>query len=102
MKAVNLLGFDKVKEELGFSHCKMIVVGGGSMQLEVVEYFRSFNIPLLEWYGMTESTGPHTANIRDKKHTRWAIQSCGMNISGVKTKIDHPDKNGYGEVSDVG
>ena len=102
MKVVNLFGFDKVKEALGLSYCKIIVVGADSIRHEVVEYFMSFNIPILEWYGMTESTGPHTANIRDKKHTQWKVGSCGVNISGVETEIDHPDENGNGEVSDVG
>ena len=98
---MKIRGFDKIKEALGLSHCKIIVVGAASIQCEVVEYFMSFDIPLLEWYGMTECTGPHTANISDKKHTQWKIGSCGMNISGVETKIDYPDENGDGEVSNV-
>ena len=101
VKAGDIVFFNKIKEALGLLHCKIIVVGTASVSHEILEYFMGFNIPIMEWYGMTESTGPHTANIRDKKHTQWKVGSCGIRISGVETKINHPDKDGYGEVSDV-
>ena len=99
MKAVTIFGFGKVKAQLGFSHCKIIAVGTAAIQYETLEYFISFNIPLLECYGMSESTGLHTANT--EASNLWRAGSCGRNIKGVETKIDHPDENGYGEVSDV-
>ena len=99
--AGNVLIFNKIKEALGLLHCKIIGVGTASVSCEVLKYFMDFNIPIMECYGMTESTGPHTTNIRDKKHTQWKVGSCGIHISGVETKINHPDKDSCGEVSDV-
>ena len=84
---------------MGLSQCKIIVVGADAIQHETLEYFMAANIPLLEWYGMSESTGPHTANIR--AFGRMKIGSCGKSISGVNTKIDNADQHGHGEVSNV-
>ena len=98
-KAAIYFGSDKVKAQLGFSHCKIIAVGTAAIQYETLEYFIGFNIPLLECYGMSECTGPHTANI--EASNQWRTRSCGRSIKGVDTKIDNPDKNDNGEVSDV-
>lgn len=57
------------------------------------------NIPLLKWYGMSESTGPQTANIREFE--RFKMKSCGKSLSGVETKVVNCGKHGDGEVSDV-
>ena len=77
------------------------MVGTASICYETLNYFMDFNIPIMEWYGLTESTGPHTANIRDEKHTQWKVGSCGIHINGVEIKINHCDKDGCREVSDV-
>lgn len=57
------------------------------------------DIPVLELYGMSESTGPQTISL--KSSTRWRTGSCGKDMSGAETKIDNPDEDGNGEVSDV-
>ena len=93
----NLLVFKRVKEALGFSQCRNIVVGAAPIHRETLEFFMGFDIPILELYGMSESTGPHTSNMRE--FGRWRTGSCGKNISGVETKIDNPDEQGDGEVS---
>ena len=93
----NLLVFKRVKEALGFGQCKVILVGAAPIHRETLEFFMGFDIPILELYGMSESAGPHAANLR--KPTRWRTGSCGKNISGVSTKIDNPDEHGDGEVS---
>ena len=91
--------FKKVKEALGFGQCRIIVVGAAPINCETLEFFMTVDVPLLELYGMSESTGPQTVNVRE--FTRWRTGSCGKNISGVETKIDNPDEHGDGEVSDV-
>ena len=91
--------FKKVKDALGFGQCRIIVVGAAPIHRETLEFFMAFDIPLLELYGMSESTGPQMVNIRE--FTRWRMGSCGKNISGAETKINNPDEHGDGEVSDV-
>ena len=56
----------------------------------------SVNLPVLELYGMSESTGPHTFNTPES----WRVGSVGKTMLGVKVKIDTPDEKGDGEVSD--
>ena len=92
-----MLVFKKVRQALGFQHCKMFVVGAAPMRREVHDYFMSINIPLMELYGMSESSGPHTLNLMQPD--RWKVGSCGKTIEGVQLKIFNPDENGEGEVS---
>ena len=54
------LVFDKVKQNLGLDHTKVIGVGAAPISMESLEYFLSLDIPLLECYGMSETGGPHT------------------------------------------
>ena len=67
------------------------------MRREVHEYFMSIDIPLMELYGMSESSGPHTLNLIQPHG--WKVGSCGKTIIGVQMKILEPDENGEGEVS---
>jgi len=89
--------FKKVREALGFSKCKQMIVGAAPIHRETLEFFMSVDMPILELYGMSECTGPHTLNVKNFK--QWRTGSCGQCISGVETKIDNPDEHGDGEVS---
>lgn len=46
------LVFKKVKEALGFQRCKIFVVGSAPTRQEVHEFFMSYDMPLMELYGM--------------------------------------------------
>lgn len=86
---------------MGFSQCKNLVVGAAPIHRETLEFFMAVDLPILELYGMSESTGPQTLNVKAFKE--WRTGSCGKSMSGVETKIDNPDEHGDGEVSgDVG
>ena len=87
----------KVHEEVGLEDCEIFAVGTAPMRREVLEYFMSINIPLMELYGMTESSGSHTLNLIQPDG--WKFGSCGKTIMGVQMKIADPDENGEGEVS---
>ncbi|TNN22407.1 Long-chain-fatty-acid--CoA ligase ACSBG2 [Liparis tanakae] len=56
----NNLVFKKVRESLGLDRCKLCFTGAAPITKDTLEYFMSLNIPLLELYGMSESSGPHT------------------------------------------
>lgn len=55
------------------------------------------NIPVLDMYGMSESTGPITIATLNT----WRLGSVGLCLDGAHLKIDSPDENGEGEVSDA-
>ncbi|XP_029294937.1 long-chain-fatty-acid--CoA ligase ACSBG2-like isoform X2 [Cottoperca gobio] len=90
----NNLVFKKVSESLGLDRCKLCFTGAAPITKDSLEYFMSLNIPLLELYGMSESTGPHTVSTRDN----YRITSCGKVKPGSKTKLENPDKDGSGEI----
>lgn len=94
-----MLVFKKVKEALGLTSCKFTVVGAAPIHRETLEFFMAVDIPILELYGMSESSGPQTLSLKSSTH--WRTGSCGRNIKGVETKIDNPDEQGDGEVSDI-
>ena len=56
----------------------------------------SLDMPLMELYGMSESSGPHTLNLIDGGN--WRVFSCGRVLNSVYIKIDQPDEEGNGEV----
>eukprot|EP00731_Ephydatia_muelleri_P030983 Em0022g497a len=88
------LVFKKVHTLLGLDRCKFCICGSAPVSLEVLRFFMSIDIPLLEFYGMSESSGPQTFNVMD----HWRVGSVGRNMVGAKTKIDKPDENGDGEI----
>ena len=87
----------KVLEEVGLQHCEIFAVGAAPMHRKVHEYFMSIDIPLMELYGLSETSGPHTLNLIQPD--RWKVGSCGKTIMGVQMRIANPDENGEGEVS---
>lgn len=54
------LVFDKVKAALGLNKCRIFVTAAAPISAEIKKYFLSLDIPLIEVYGMSESSGPHT------------------------------------------
>ncbi|CAL8248139.1 unnamed protein product [Merluccius merluccius] len=90
----NNLVFKKVRLALGLDRCRNCFTGAAPIAKETLEYFMSLNLPLLELYGMSESSGPHTVSLPGDYH----IMSCGKVLKGCKTKLDKPDKDGNGEV----
>ncbi|KAF2360689.1 AMP-dependent synthetase/ligase [Trinorchestia longiramus] len=94
----NAIVFKKIKQVLGLDRCKIFLSGAAPISPDVVRYFHSLNICVLEIYGMSESTGPHTSGIE----TAFKVGSAGRTIPGCQTKIDKPDAEGNGEVCMTG
>uniref|UniRef100_A0A7N8WTX3 long-chain-fatty-acid--CoA ligase n=1 Tax=Mastacembelus armatus TaxID=205130 RepID=A0A7N8WTX3_9TELE len=94
----NGLVFKKVRAALGLDNCKACFTGAAPITKDTLEYFMSLNIPVLENYGMSESSGPHTVSL----NSDYRITSCGKVIPGSKVKLDNPDKDGNGEICFLG
>ena len=58
--------YSKVKEALGLEQCEAYFSGAAPITKETVHYFLSLNIKIKELYGMSESSGAHTANVPGK------------------------------------
>lgn len=62
----NGLVFKKVRAILGLDRCKICFTGAAPITKDTLEYFMSLNIPLMEIYGMSESSGPHTVSSNEE------------------------------------
>jgi long-chain-fatty-acid--CoA ligase ACSBG len=54
-----------VKKALGLQASKIRVTGAAPISLTTLEYFMSLDMPLLELYGMSETSGEHLVHIQD-------------------------------------
>ncbi|KAJ7421600.1 Long-chain-fatty-acid--CoA ligase ACSBG2 [Willisornis vidua] len=84
----------KVRKALGLDRCTKCYTGAAPITRETLEFFLSLNIPVLELYGMSESSGPHTVSV---PHS-FRLSSCGKELTGCRTLIHKPDRDGIGEI----
>ena len=72
-----------IKEQLGLDRCKHFATGAAPISKEVLEYFTSIGIQILELYGMSESCG--VICLSDPLNSLKG--SCGRALKGVEIKI---------------
>jgi len=90
---------NKVRERTGLDRCRICLTGAAPINASVLEFFSSLDIPVLELFGMSESTGPTTISHLYGKGFK--IGSCGPPILGTEIHIHHVsnrDKTGEGEI----
>ncbi|NWV06602.1 ACBG2 ligase, partial [Ptilonorhynchus violaceus] len=88
------LVYKKVRKALGLDRCTKCYTGAAPITRETLEFFLSLNILVLELYGMSESSGPHTMSL---PHA-FKLGSCGKELLGCHTLIHKPDRDGIGEI----
>ncbi|GAB5567600.1 long-chain-fatty-acid--CoA ligase ACSBG2 isoform X3 [Prionailurus iriomotensis] len=89
------LVFSKVKSALGLDRCHSFISGAAPLNQQTAEFFLSLDIPIGEMYGMSESSGPHTASSRES----YRIQSsCGKVMDGCKNMLYQKNKDSTGEI----
>ncbi|CAH1965014.1 unnamed protein product [Acanthoscelides obtectus] len=86
--------FKKIKQALGLNRCNMFFSAAAPLAAEIKKYFLSIDIPIMECFGMSEASGAHTICIEGATN----LDTIGMTIQGMKTKIHNPDENGQGEI----
>jgi long-chain-fatty-acid--CoA ligase ACSBG len=69
---------------LGFDRCYAFYVSAAPIETKILRYFASIDIPILELFGQSECTGPHSVNT----HTAWKIGTVGRPLLGTETMID--------------
>ena len=65
-KVFQKIYYCKVKEVLGLDQCQAFFSGAAPLTKETAQYFLSLDIKIMELYGMSESSGAHTANVPGK------------------------------------
>lgn len=86
---------NQVKVALGLDRCRWRITGGAPVSTELKEFFTSLDMPLFEAYGLSEVGGAAVIN-RDIGN----LKSCGKAFDGVEIKINEPNEDGHGEVSE--
>ncbi len=75
--------FRKLKERLGFDRMRIAYSGAAPISPEVLLFFQSIGLNLLEGYGQTEGTGVTTVNRLDA----YKLGTVGQPLPGVEVKI---------------
>ncbi|MBX9850761.1 MAG: long-chain fatty acid--CoA ligase [Cytophagaceae bacterium] len=84
LKFANKIIFKKWREALG-GEVLAVVSGGAALQARLARVFWSANIPIMEGYGLTETSPVIAVNRVNKEENR--IGTVGPLISGVEVKI---------------
>lgn len=84
-KIADKLVFSKLKERVG-GNLRFFVSGGAPLSKEVGEFFASANIPILEGYGLTETSPVITAN--QEKLYKFGTVGCLLEKIEVKIAKD--------------
>ncbi|KNC51589.1 long-chain-fatty-acid-CoA ligase ACSBG2 [Thecamonas trahens ATCC 50062] len=90
----NMLVFDKVKAALGLDRCTIRATGAAPITVETLEYFMSLDLPIMEVYGMSETSGLITVS---RPH-QYRTKSCGVCLPGTEVRLAEPDADGNGEI----
>lgn len=80
--AKKLLG--KVRVALGLDRCFGCYVSAAPIEVKILQYFASIDIPILELFGQSECSGPHATN----SPSAWKIGTVGRPLPGTVTKLD--------------
>jgi long-chain-fatty-acid--CoA ligase ACSBG len=64
--------------------CWACYVSAAPIEVKILEYFASINIPILELFGQSECSGPHATNAAHA----WKIGTVGRPLPGTVTKLD--------------
>ncbi|MGB5809967.1 MAG: AMP-binding protein, partial [Polyangiales bacterium] len=87
-KLANKLIFSKLKPAIGMGHARVCVSGAAPIAREVLEFFASLDLVVLEVYGQSEDTGPTSFNLPDN----YRYGSVGPAVNGVTVKIAEDDE----------
>lgn len=58
----HFLVFNKIKSALGLERSHVFAAGAAPLSEEVLDFFASLDVPILDTYGMSESSGPCVMN----------------------------------------
>ena len=82
-KIAHFTVFRKLKERMGFDRMRVAYSGAAPIAPEILHFFHSIGVNLVEGYGQTEGTGVTTTS----EIGRVKFGSVGMPLKGVEIKI---------------
>lgn len=73
---------------------QMIICGGAALNQDIIDFFESIGVTILNGYGITECAPLISCNRNEYRKQG----SVGLPIIGGEVKIDDPNENGEGEI----
>jgi len=80
--------YSKLLPAIGMGNARVCVTGAAPIAREVLEFFASLNLIVLEVYGQSEDSGPTSFNTPE----RYRFGSVGPALPGVEVKIAEDDE----------
>jgi long-chain-fatty-acid--CoA ligase ACSBG len=94
-KAAKVIIINKILTGLGLDRCQLMFSGAAPITKETLDFFYSIGIPLVETYGMSETTGPHSVG----NVTVNSPMSCGTVVNTTNlSRLRNGDEDGSGEL----
>ena len=94
----NFLILKRIKQAIGLDECDFFFYGAAPLKQTSVDYFASLDIPLLNMYGLSETTGSTTINFFNE----FSLKHAGKCMAGCDIRIADPDEKGQGEIQVAG
>jgi len=85
----------QVRSKMGFGRTHGFFTGAAPIELSTLNYFAQFEMPILEVYGMSETT----ALITENTLTAWEPGTTGVVPDGIEVKLLNPSADGEGEIA---
>ncbi|XP_059221735.1 long-chain-fatty-acid--CoA ligase heimdall [Stomoxys calcitrans] len=84
---------NRMKQDLGLDHLKMCFAASAPMPKDLKLFFLSLNLPILEAYGLSETSAGVSYNF-----DIYNLRTCGKSISGIEVKLYNANAKGEGEL----
>jgi len=80
--------FRALQNYIGLRRCRIAMTGAAALAPEVLRFFRIIGVPLVEIYGLTETTGVVTG----QRPERAVLGTVGTAIRGVEVRLGEHDE----------
>ena len=94
----NFLILKRIKQAIGLDESDFFFFGAAPLKQTSIDYFASLDIPLLNMYGLSETTGSATINF----YNEFSLKHAGKSLGGCEIRIADPDEQGKGEIQIAG
>jgi long-chain-fatty-acid--CoA ligase ACSBG len=74
----------KAHVALGFDRCYAFYVSAAPIEVKILKYFMSIDVPIMELFGQSECTGPHAVNT----YKAFKVGTVGRPMIGTETMLD--------------
>jgi len=85
----NFIILKRIKAALGLDYVRTFAYGAAPLKQSSVQYFASLDMPLFNYYGLTETTGGTTG----MNLSSFSLTSTGYATPGSELRIDNPNEN---------